>query len=88
MTDCAVIGILLNRLGLRSESERVRVNGNQIYVYHLDKEHLDRVSKILIRRFERLANDDSQLELHPSLVNLYKGITQDVITHPINQNAP
>jgi len=52
MADCAVIGMLLNRLGLRSQSNQTRqsrawVKGSQVYVYQLSKDQLGNVAKIL-----------------------------------------
>jgi hypothetical protein len=88
MTDIALIGVILRGLGLTTVTQRLRVNGNRIRFTHLHSEHLIRITAILTRRAERLANTRGNLVPHPLYNTFLFGMGRAKITSPIEQNAP
>lgn len=53
MGNCQIIGELLDRLGLKTESERRRGEGHRGYFYMLDELHLQSLRETIARRLQR-----------------------------------
>ncbi len=88
MTDVAIVGIILQSIGLKTIGQRRRINGDRVSFHKLDLEHLAKIAEILNRRLERLANTRDNLVHHPIYNTFLEGIGRAKTTHPIEQNAP
>jgi len=88
MTDTAIVGMILKLLGLKRLSDRRSINGERIYFYTLDLDHLAKVVAIFNRRYERLVKSGVSPCLHSLFNDLIKGIGIDLNEHEISQNAP
>jgi len=88
MTDVAIVGIILQSIGLKTIGHRRRINGVRVVFHTLDLEHLAKIAEILNRRLERLTNTRDNLVHHPIYNTFLEGSGRAKTTHPIEQNAP
>ena len=84
MADTQIIGELLRRIGLKTQSTRERANDQRIYRYELDWLHLQEVKQTIVKRTERKGYSGGL----PPLYSLFtEGVGQPDITTTIAKLA-